>query len=871
MSLFSPVPKKTYFQTKPVKKKHKKKRKKTIRQTTINPHEVHTEVPQIMNETQDFIEIAPEIIPEKPMVQIKHPESSTYYDHIHMFSNTDKKPIGLERIGKKARLEYISSYKYLSKISKTSITPSESTSPVLKYLKKIDERQLLPLPMGIIKRKGNPNDISLGMYSMGDNYAEAFSECIQSLSPERLQLNDNRLSDQGVSKILNKLPITQLIEINLSNNKINQDNLFQLDSIITSKACILQILKLENLNLKDQGCKAICKSLKKNTTLVELDLAKNRIEGNKTLSSFISTTSTLQKLDLHWNNIRAQGGYLLCKALCENTSLKILDLSWNSIGSPNYTNSIIKLSEALSSHKALVHVDLSNNYLSEECIEIISKGLINNHTILGIHMSGNYGNVDELGFLSKSHIRPTSAVKFRRIMGLSRINTMQSWRKVSNCWICERWSPVTFKWTGEKNDPVYLHLSFEDYEADLLEPPDYKITRMCPPGTFFYIFTVNGKVEVLEANVENVYTVAKQVEITQGNVVTIEFDQVNVIKSNPKGPDLLKVHAEPLPRFPHKKYLPAIIKKDWSIADSIFRDYKLDNPELLGKCFEYDWARCKIPKLVKDPLELIKVKDIISKKYPILKEIYKYYSSLSPAGDIWSIGQLVFTDICNESKMIDNTFRLADIDFHLKGALYQEVRNPRSPPNSLVRFQFMEILFRIALDKYFKTGICSSPSEAIGYLLDTNIVPNLGHVSANKWREARYLLASVEKVLKANMIMLKQLYSQFSIRKVKPGQKNFMSLEEFNDMVVKSEVLNENFTAREIGIAFNLAMMTQVQELDVDRQYQMSFLEFLEAIGRVADLVAAGKNSLRENIENLLPKFLWLLPLGMQKDIKAIQ
>ena len=279
-----------------------------------------------------------------------------------------------------------------------------------------------------------------------------------------------------------------------------------------------------------------------------------------------------------------------------------------------------------------------------------------------------------------------------------------------------------------------MHLSFEDYDGDLLEPPDYTVVRMCPPGKFFYMFSVNGSVKLLNRNTENIQMVCKEFEISSANFVSLEFCEANVIENNIKGPDLLNVSTklQPLPRFPHKKYLPFVAKKEWKIENSIFRDYKLDSPELLGKCFEYDWGKCKIPKLVKDSSELQRVKEAISKTYSVLKEIYKYYSSINPAGEIWSIGQMVFTDICNESKIVDNNFRLADIDFHLKGALFQEVRNSRSPPNSLVRFQFMEILFRIASDKYFKSGICQSQSQAISYLLETNILPRLGHVSANK-------------------------------------------------------------------------------------------------------------------------------------------
>jgi hypothetical protein len=228
---------------------------------------------------------------------------------------------------------------------------------------------------------------------------------------------------------------------------------------------------------------------------------------------------------------------------------------------------------------------------------------------------------------------------------------------------------------------------------------------------------------------------------------------------------------------------------------------------------------------------------------------------------------MVFTDVCNESKILDANFRLSDIDFHMKAALYQEVRNPRSPANSLVRFQFMEILVRIALDKYFKTGICPTHSQAVSVLLTSHIIPHLGNYSANKWRFERYFFKSVEKVLKKHMNIWKAIYAQFSVKKVKPGQKGFMCLEEFNDIIMKAEVLNDNFTAREIGIAFNLAMMTQVQELDTDRQYQMAFIEFLEAISRVADMIGGNSKLLNVNVDEIAPKLIWVLPLAMQREL----
>ena len=125
---------------------------------------------------------------------------------------------------------------------------------------------------------------------------------------------------------------------------------------------------------------------------------------------------------------------------------------------------------------------------------------------------------------------------------------------------------------------------------------------MCPPGKFYYMFTLNGEINTQEERIE---PVSFEAFISEGYTIWREFSEVNVISNNTKGPDLLSVQKEPSPlsRYPHQKYLPVIARKEWSVADSMFRDYKLESPELLGKCFDYDWARCKVPKLIEDMTE----------------------------------------------------------------------------------------------------------------------------------------------------------------------------------------------------------------------------------------------------------------------------
>ena len=62
-----------------------------------------------------------------------------------------------------------------------------------------------------------------------------------------------------------------------------------------------------------------------------------------------------------------------------------------------------------------------------------------------------------------------------------------------------------------------------------------------------------------------------------------------------------------------------------------------------------------------------------------------------------------------------------------------------------------------------------------------------------------------------------------------------MRLNRFIDLITASGVCDDNFGAREIGVIYNLSMMTQVDEIHNTRHMDMRFIEFVEAISRVAD------------------------------------
>ena len=72
------------------------------------------------------------------------------------------------------------------------------------------------------------------------------------------------------------------------------------------------------------------------------------------------------------------------------------------------------------------------------------------------------------------------------------------------------------------------------------------------------------------------------------------------------------------------------IRTPWNFSLSVFRPYVPDNDALLLRCFELDWSRTKIERLIKDPEHLEKVKNLCRQNYKWFRESYKYTTAVDP-------------------------------------------------------------------------------------------------------------------------------------------------------------------------------------------------------------------------------------------------
>ena len=147
----------------------------------------------------------------------------------------------------------------------------------------------------------------------------------------------------------------------------------------------------------------------------------------------------------------------------------------------------------------------------------------------------------------------------------------------------------------------------------------------------------------------------------------------------------------------------------------------------------------------------------------------------------------------------------------------------------------MEIIIRLGLKRYFESGTCDSELEAMTRTLEDHVNPYCQQYDVNKFRKEVYWNEYCDNVLKAYLPLMENVYNTYGGTHRKPGQKMFMTLDEFENFVVSAGMINDMLMARDISVLFSLSKFTEVNEIDSEKHLQMSFVEFLECFARCCD------------------------------------
>ena len=690
-----------------------------------------------------------------------------------------------------------------------------------------------------------------------------------------INLDENGIGSEGVEPLVKWVEQLnqrcQLEDLSLQGNLIGDDMAVQLAQALSKASPPIRALNLAKNNIGDKGAVA--------------------------LGEFLAGHYHLRTFKVGRNQIRGRGGIALAEALKDNLHIMFFDGSFNQFGVKRNGEFALKMAEAVNKG-TLRHLDLSYNSMDKAECERFGQLIHDNHSLWGLHMMGNECLVDSMGFVRtqfKNTVQPRDILHEPVKDGNSLLVNANKPRNAKvfayqMCWVCEGWSEKRFSWkvgvSGQDHrEPAYIHFDFDEYRPWLLAKSDnaFSLWKMVPPGKSYYFYSFGGEngdpetardqpviklpvvaapkhvreVRVEEVDGETMLPIVyhksfqlrsvNYVVSTQAMVLDQDYDPVKFQVVVPRMGDARWIRWKvERPRTP------------WSFPISIFASYQIETEAKIVECFEFDWAQMKFPKM--GELEQADVKEELGKAYRIMytlvkliwyysKETYRYLSAIGSNGSAFSMLLNCYTDFVKQIGLLDGKIinqTTSDTEFL---AINKRTKaSALNPGVALVRFQLIEVLMRLALKRYDESKyycVCindnllakeaSTKADAIRMMYDKNLYPFYGHLHAQKWREERYWNEEVDNVYKSHFPILDKLYKQFGSHYLKPGDKPFMMVDEFENMFVAAGLVNDNFVGRDCYTSFNLAMQTQVDELNRDKHLKAVFVEFLEAFGRACD------------------------------------
>ncbi|XP_057691049.1 NACHT, LRR and PYD domains-containing protein 12-like isoform X4 [Corythoichthys intestinalis] len=271
-------------------------------------------------------------------------------------------------------------------------------------MKSFDLRRYSPSPLGLKKlllvvKASQKSDLNQCWLDRGS--CHLLASVLSSPSNLRhLDLGCNHdVSDKGV-EILSKglaSPHCHLEVLNLSMCWITRRGCISLTEVLKLNLSHLQELDLNGNKLSDEGVEILSKGLSSpNCILKVLHLRKCLVTKRGCVSlaeAFKLNTSHLQELDLSLNDLSDEGVEILSKGLSSpHCILKVLHLSECKITK----RGCVSLAEALKLNTShLQELDLSCNNLLDEGVENLSKGLASPHCILKVLRLSRCGIADK--------------------------------------------------------------------------------------------------------------------------------------------------------------------------------------------------------------------------------------------------------------------------------------------------------------------------------------------------------------------------------------------------------------------------------------------------------------------------------------------
>ena len=703
---------------------------------------------------------------------------------------------------------------------------------------------------------------------------------------EHFNLESNNLGNNNSKKIINAIHQNLDIKIkyiNLGQNILN-DEIAPEIALLINKCHYLNVLILYQNQFMNQGAGLIMSEIKSHPSLKILDLSWNLIGTN--LTDEIPTLDELIKASSKQETKKNFDNAYLNELKYTMQFRRPGTLSPVRIGSKvsYFTSQLCELFHNKSTE--LVHLDISYNNINTVDAKAISEHIKDNHTILGIHVDGNDMWVDELGFvypIEKSKYKQNHFAQsqiFYRItndhpLARSNIINVQKLRSKNNCWICEGWREIKFHYKPNNYEGdlekayVRLHLNFENYKSFQLnlEEDSFICHRMCPSGDLTFFLTMNGipvdnygKIthELKDAIIYTQEERPKEFEDEESdnensddNKELKKFIITKVAQTKVEiNPDVILAESGYIKNIkycvprPEKNMLKKRPRTPWSFPTSIWAyygyDYEGEPESVYNNAFEFDYNRCNFSKDKDLPSEdEFELKNILKNKYKKIVETYKNLSAYL-GWKIWQIGQNQITEFVSSCPdLLDKNYLINDVlvkvtEVKSNAIDKQDRKKNNNIPDNIIRHQFMMLLVRIAKDKYFRTKQMPSIVDAVDYSFEHHYDFYINQFDNHKWRKERYYNEQVDNILKAFIPIFDALFYSYAPQQIMGRKDSFwLTLEGYTNLC--NSLMDSDFPVKELPVLFSVSLRLTTNEIDYDKQYNMVFPEFLEAICRFID------------------------------------
>ncbi|KAL1251668.1 hypothetical protein QQF64_019464, partial [Cirrhinus molitorella] len=260
----------------------------------------------------------------------------------------------------------------------------------------ITEEDCRLLTAALNSNPSNLTELDLSQTTLKNSAMKYFSTLFKNAQCrlKKLKFNCNDITEEGCAALtsaFNSNPLN-LIELDLSGNKLGNSGVTEICTLLTNSQCTLQRLRLSDCSITEEGYKALASALRSNPShLIELDLTGNDPgeTGVKDLDDLLQDPNYKLKLSCRFLGPAADEAFQYVAGIVGKNPLLLreLNLSGRKLGNTQ-VNQIAALLQ--DKHCKLNTVMLNNNSITEEgCAVLTSAFSLNPSNLIELDLSGN--------------------------------------------------------------------------------------------------------------------------------------------------------------------------------------------------------------------------------------------------------------------------------------------------------------------------------------------------------------------------------------------------------------------------------------------------------------------------------------------------